>query len=158
MEIRKVAYSYKVSASSILNQPDFVHGGDMGKRSVLLVDDDARYRRVMTTFLAEMKEVDEVLTAADGQAAIDMIATQDYAPELVLLDLFMPVMSGLEALPVLRKQLPEQTGIIVLSANESQAYEDATLSAGADAFVNKIDTAVTLPKVMRDVSAVRKKQ
>lgn len=156
LEIRKVPYTPRLTASSIfMEKPS--QGRAMVIRSVLLVDDDGRYRRAMASFFEARDDVEAIYTVASGQAALDFIAAQDEPPHVVLLDLFMPGMSGLEALPVLRQQLPPQTGIIVLSTSERQAYEGAVRAAGADAFVSKIDSATRLPKVMHEVCKRRKK-
>lgn len=124
-------------------------------RSILLVDDDARYRQTLVPFLQAMHGVEEVCSAENGAVAVEMVRTKVCLPDMVLLDVLMPVMSGLQALPLLRQTLPTTAGIIILSSHERSGYEEAVVSAGADAYVSKMETAKELPRVMRQVWAVR---
>lgn len=154
-EIRKVAYTWTVSTDSTLRIQFQDKKPCEGMRSILLVDDDVRYRQTLIPFLEAMHGVDEVWSAENGAVAVEMVRTNVCLPDLVLLDLLMPVMPGLQALPLLRETLPTTTGIIILSSHERSGYEEAVVSAGADAYVSKMETAKELPRVMRQVWARR---
>lgn len=101
---------------------------------VLLVDNNPTFLRITARFLAEEEWIDIQGCARSGQEALDMAPELD--PDVILLDLNMPGIGGLEALPRLRHLLPE-TGIIALTLLDTAGYRQAALEAGADSFVAK---------------------
>lgn len=106
-----------------------------GRRRTLLIVDDVDINRTMLVDILRPLGFDTV-EAADGQQALDRIA--EALPDLVLMDLAMPVMDGLAATRALRAQ--ESTAelpIIALSANASNADRDEALAAGANVFIAK---------------------
>jgi DNA-binding NarL/FixJ family response regulator len=106
---------------------------------VLVVDDAANLRELLTLLLEVEDDFEVVGTAADGQQAI--AAALSLRPDVVLLDLAMPVMDGLQALPALREHLPKAR-IVIFSGFEHQALAEEALQAGADAYIEK-GTSVT---------------
>jgi DNA-binding NarL/FixJ family response regulator len=101
---------------------------------VLLVDDSPILLSRITDFLAQYEEVVVVGTATSGEEALAQAKVQ--RPQMILLDLRMPGMSGLEAIPHLRAILPE-AAIIILTLYDIDVYRQAALAAGADAFIPK---------------------
>ncbi len=101
------------------------------KVSVLVIDDEPPIHRFLRASLPE--EDFTVLTAADGKEGIRLVATKN--PDVVLLDLGLPDMDGLEVAQALR----EWTGvpIIVLSARGREQDKVAALDAGADDYLTK---------------------
>jgi DNA-binding NarL/FixJ family response regulator len=118
--------------------------------SVLLVDDNPTFLRIATRFLQEhyRDEVVVVGTAGGGQEAL--IKARDLRPQVILLDLAMPDLPGLEAIPRLRAALPE-VGIIALTVHNSNGYRQAALAAGADEFVSKANLSTDLLPAIRRV-------
>ena len=104
--------------------------------SLLLVDDNPRFLRILTRFLHIRYPADVVIIDVARSGIEALARAQTVRPQVVLLDLAMPDMPGWEVIPRLRKELPE-VGIIVLSLLESGAYREMVLAAGADAFVGK---------------------
>lgn len=103
---------------------------------VLIVDDSAIYRSLVQGCLRDMPDVKCVGTAVDGKDAIAKAG--ELRPDLILLDVEMPVMSGVEAMPKLRSLVPD-AGIIMVSSlttNGANITMDA-LQAGAFDFVTK---------------------
>jgi len=103
---------------------------------ILIVDDSAIYRSLVQGCLREMPDVKCVGTAVDGKDAIAKAG--ELRPDVILLDVEMPVMNGVEAMPKLRSLLP-QAGIIMVSSlttNGANITMDA-LQAGAFDFVTK---------------------
>ncbi|MBW3650703.1 MAG: response regulator transcription factor [Actinobacteria bacterium] len=90
---------------------------------VLLVDDEAEVRALLKRVLTRIEGVIVVGEASDGAEALEM--TPALAPDLVVLDLNMAGMSGQEALPLLREQLP-QAKIAVVSGDEPDEAVEAT--------------------------------
>jgi two-component system chemotaxis response regulator CheB len=108
----------------------------MGKVRVLLVDDSAVVRRLVTVTLNANPDVEVVGTAGNGRIALSRLA--DLAPDVVLLDLEMPEMDGLETLIALRKDHPRLP--VIMFSRHTQRGVEATVQAltlGADDYVPK---------------------
>jgi two-component system, OmpR family, KDP operon response regulator KdpE len=103
----------------------------MNKPLILVVDDEPQILRVMRASLPAHGY--EVLTALSGEEALDQIRKQ--MPDLMILDLVMPGMSGLEVCRQVREFAP--VPIIVLSAKGSESDKIAALDQGADDYVTK---------------------
>ncbi|QIG42617.1 response regulator transcription factor [Nocardioides anomalus] len=99
---------------------------------VVVIDDTSDIRLLLTTVLTRsgMQVVGE---AGDGRAGVDLVRAE--RPDVVLLDLAMPVMDGVEALPLIRALVPDAQ-IIVLSAFNG-AVSDQVLQSGADGYLVK---------------------
>lgn len=104
------------------------------RRRVLVVDDTGSNREVMFGFLQGVGF--EVAEATDGQEAIRL--AQQLRPDLILMDLYMPVMDGFEAASQIRK-IPALREVVIIAASASVSEEDRFQSrqAGYDAFLPK---------------------
>ena len=100
-------------------------------RRILLVDDEPQITRVLRTSLAARGY--EIRVANDGLTALEIM--KDWTPELVITDLFMPNMDGLELCRQVRKR--SQVPIIVLSVRGEERSKVKALDAGADDYVTK---------------------
>lgn len=118
---------------------------------VLLVDDSGLARR-STRRLLEQAGYD-VVEAEDGLSALERFAVDK--PDVVLLDLVMKGMYGLDVLEKLR-QLDPTAKVIVLSADVQTSSKDLVQAAGASGFINKPaapgEIVATLEKVMKGIS------
>ena len=103
----------------------------MNKPLILVVEDDGTVRNLITTTLKSNEY--RFLTAADGESAIAAASTQQ--PDIVLLDLGLPDIDGVEVIGRIRcwSQMP----IIVISARSEDADKIAALDAGADDYLTK---------------------
>lgn len=120
---------------------------------VLLVDDNPAFLRMATRFLQENCGNVVVVAGVAGGGEEALVKAQDLRPEVVLLDLAMPDLPGLEVIPRLRAALPE-VGIVVLTLLDEAAYRQAALEAGADGFVSKATLgADLLPAIQQAVQA-----
>ena len=115
---------------------------------VLVVDDAANLRELLTLLLEVEDDFEVVGTAADGKQAIDAAAI--LKPDVVLLDLAMPVMDGLQALPELRAHLPNAR-IVIFSGFEHEALAEEALLAGADAYIEKGTSVTQLVSQLREL-------
>jgi DNA-binding NarL/FixJ family response regulator len=115
---------------------------------VLVVDDAANLRELLTLLLEVEDDFEVVGTAADGRQAIE--AAQVLKPDVVLLDLAMPVMDGLQALPQLRLHLPNAR-IVIFSGFEHEALAEEALLAGADAYIEKGTSVTQLVTQLREL-------
>jgi DNA-binding NarL/FixJ family response regulator len=117
--------------------------------SVLLGDDNPAFLRIVTRFLQQHDDVVVVGAAGGGEEILAL--TQDLQPDIVLIDLAMPGLSGLETIPRLRAVLPE-VGIIALTVLDTNSYRQAALEAGADYFVPKARLNTDLLLAIRRVA------
>ena len=92
---------------------------------VLIVDDNAIVRMGLNRVLDRIESVDVVAEAGDGVEAIEVAAA--FAPDIVLLDVRMPRMDGLEALP----RLASAAKVIMLTSADDAETITAAISAGA---------------------------
>jgi len=99
---------------------------------ILITDDSAFLRRRLRTILDAAGH--QVLEAANGVECLDRIATE--TPDLLLLDLVMPEMGGLEVLAAL-KGAGNATPVVVLTADIQESVRAECLQLGAFAFINK---------------------
>jgi DNA-binding NarL/FixJ family response regulator len=102
--------------------------------SVVIADDVAGLRRLLRIALEESRSFEVVGEAADGVEAI--MAAEQLMPDLMLLDLSMPRMDGLEALPRLRLVAPPMR-LVVLSGLSEEHMGPKAVELGADAFFEK---------------------
>ena len=103
---------------------------------VLVVDDEAQDRLIVSSVLKQMGF--QVIEAPEGAAAIEMIEKGDQDFSMVLLDLYMPGVDGLELLRSIRQSLSTQSlPVIVLTSSGNPRDELALLEAGADDFLLK---------------------
>lgn len=100
---------------------------------VVLVDDTRDLRDLLKIVLTRAG-FEVVGEAGDGAEAIE--AVRRHTPDLVLLDLSMPVMDGLTALPFVRELVPEAC-IVVFSGFGADSLADRAIAAGADAYLEK---------------------
>lgn len=106
--------------------------------SVLLVEDNEFNRLVAEDTLKELLPDIRLSIAEDGQIAIDKIKANDY--DLVLMDIQMPVLNGVEATRIIRSELPEgkrDVRIIAMTANVLQEDVQRYLKAGMNAYISK---------------------
>ena len=115
---------------------------------VLVVDDTPEARMLVGFLLDEEPTWEVVGEAANGIEAIERAhATR---PDLVLIDMSMPRMDGLEALPRLRRILPDAL-LVLLTAFPVADLRGQAVACGADACLDKVDMAVTLLPALRSL-------
>jgi DNA-binding response OmpR family regulator len=119
-------------------------GGPERHRLVLVVDDDALIRRL----LRDVLEVDdwEVVEATDGEHALALADSEQ--PVMVVLDLLMP---GLDGLEVCRRLDHERVKVLVLSGTDDRSSKEASLAAGADAYMAKPFSSVDLLELLPEL-------
>ena len=101
---------------------------------VLIVDDDDLFRRAVRTLLETDRRLTVVGEAADGEQAIKVAA--ELAPDVILMDLDMPEVGGLEAITQLARQTPSARVIVLTGSNDPRSIELAQ-SAGAARYLLK---------------------
>jgi two-component system, chemotaxis family, protein-glutamate methylesterase/glutaminase len=114
----------------------------MDRKKVLVVDDSAFMRKLITDFLSSSPLLDVVATARNGRDALDKI--QMYKPDVVTLDVEMPEMNGIEALKVIMDNHP--LPVIMLSSTTKEGAENTitAMNYGAIDFIAKPSGAISL--------------
>lgn len=115
---------------------------------VLVVDDHAIVREGICSLLARHKDIQIVGQADDGQRALELVSQM--TPDLVLMDIQMPGMNGLEATREIHKRFPS-TRILVLTQYENKEYVLPLLRAGAVGYISKSARANELVNAIRTV-------
>jgi len=121
----------------------------MGKIRVLIADDHRILRDGIRALLTLCADIEVVGEAADGRAAIDLCQKLD--PDVVLMDIAMPGLGGLEATLELRKLRP-RSKILVLTQYEDREYVRRFLRAGVCGFVLKRAAGTALAEAIREVA------
>ena len=101
---------------------------------VYLVDDQTMIRAALRSLLGDGPDLEIVGDSGDARAAVDEIGA--LRPDVVLLDISMPGLSGLDALPMIRKVAPDAR-VIMLTHHEGHAFVEQALRLGADGYVSK---------------------
>ena len=116
--------------------------------TVLLADDHTLVRAGLRALLEGLPEVSTVLEASDGREALETIAA--HHPAVVLMDIAMPGLNGLEAAALVSREHPG-TRTIVLSMHGTDAYVLQALRAGAAGYLLKDAAVAELPLALRAV-------
>ena len=119
-------------------------GDEESNLMTLIVDDDPRFRAQLRLMLGRgqvtsvlglgARRLQIVAEAGDGETAVAL--TPSLAPDVVLMDLAMPRLDGLEATRRIKRDRPE-TRVIVLTVQDEEAYRRAAADSGADGYVLK---------------------
>ncbi len=122
----------------------------MDKITLLLVDDHEVVRTGLKTFLESQGRFEVVAEAASGMEAIQR--TLEVKPAIVLMDISMPGMDGLEATRQLRKMCPESQ-ILALTVHDDKHYFMEMLAAGASGYLTKQAAAEELVAALNAIAA-----
>jgi DNA-binding NarL/FixJ family response regulator len=115
---------------------------------VLLADDHVVVRAGIRQFLEQSTDIQVIAEASNGQEACQLI--EQHRPDVAVLDIQMPLMSGVEVARWVRAQhLP--TGVLVLTAYDDEPYIQAVLQAGANGYVLKTASPGEIVQGVRDV-------
>jgi two-component system response regulator NreC len=106
----------------------------MDKIRILLADDHTLIRSGIATLLQSIKDFSVVGEAEDGEDAVHK--TGELRPDVIVIDLSMPKLSGIEATKIIKKRYPE-TNVLVLTMHENEEYVYQILKSGASGYVLK---------------------
>lgn len=118
----------------------------------LVVDDSVDFLRSLCAFLDNLSNVDVVAKGRNGHDAV--VLAHEWMPDLVLMDVRMPEMTGLEAASQLTRELPDVI-VILTSAFEVDGIWQASQESGAFAFVMKEHLTQDLPRLLELAAAER---
>ena len=122
----------------------------MRKISVLIVDDHTIVRDGICSLLALAGDMDVVGEAANGREGLEKVSK--LLPDVVLMDIAMPIMGGLEAIRRIHREFPE-TKMLVLTQYDDKDHVFPAIKAGASGFVSKTAASSELTSGIRAVFA-----
>ena len=107
---------------------------DFRRMQLLIADDSSIFRDALRRTLELVNEIEKIDEAANGEEAIRKVA--EVHPDLVIMDISMPVMDGLSAARIIKMDFP-QTKILILSEHQGRYVTDAIKLLGVEGFVPK---------------------
>lgn len=119
---------------------------------VLVVDDSEIVRRGICQILQSQGDIEVVCEASDGADAVRKV--REHGPDVVLLDITMPVMNGLEAARRIKHEYPS-TLILVVSQFDSARFAREAIAAGASGYIVKSNASTELIPMLRKTLAQR---
>lgn len=117
--------------------------------SVVVVDDHDLLREGVSACLASFDDIEVVGEASNGEQAINLVAATK--PAVVVMDLVMPGMTGIEVIKALRVEYPD-LGIVALSSFSESSRVRETIDAGANGYLIKSVDAPSLARAVRSAS------
>ena len=122
----------------------------MNKIKVLIADDHVLFREGTRNLIEREKDIEIVGEASDGHEAIELVS--QLLPHVVLMDIAMPVVNGIEATKNIKAQHPS-TAVLILTAYDNDQYIMALLEAGAAGYLLKNVSGSNLVNAIRSVHA-----
>ena len=120
----------------------------MSKIRLLIIDDCRDFRETMRLAMDSQPDIDVVGEGENGLDALEK--AMEVSPNIVLMDIGMPVMGGIEATSRLKERLPD-VKVIGLSVHENEEYHRSMMEAGASTYVSKETPLPDLLKAIRDI-------
>lgn len=124
----------------------------MKRTTVLLADDCTLIREALRAILANEKDIEVVAEAESGRQAV--LLARRLVPDVVVMDIAMPVLNGLEAIRQIHQSVPAAK-VLVLSAHGGPAYVEQAAKLGAAGYLTKQTSAETLARAIRSVTQGR---
>lgn len=116
---------------------------------ILIADDRKTIHWLLESFFAERQNIDLVGTADNGKTAVEL--TNQLLPDIVLINLFMPIINGLSATKLIAKS-HQQTKIIIFSSQENRQFVARAIMAGANGYLLKKSAIKNLTTALQTVS------
>ena len=116
---------------------------------VVVVDDVEDLRMLLRVSLERTGHFTVVGEAENGQTAVTAVLA--HRPDLVLLDIMMPVMDGVQALKVIRQQVPSAVVVMLSSWDTSSQAAKQSMALGAHGFLRKGDHMDLVPAQLREI-------
>jgi len=114
--------------------------------TTLLVDDDEFVLQSLPSFLSRVPEIEIVGLARDGAEALHMLKASQ--PKIVLMDVRMPRMGGIEAAAIMRKQYPD-VRVVLTSGMDDPEMRAECMATGAHGFMAKLEVITQFPVLVK---------
>jgi DNA-binding NarL/FixJ family response regulator len=119
---------------------------------VLVADDNESVRRSICQILRAQANIEVVCEAVDGADAVRKI--REHEPDVVLLDITMPTMNGLEVAEIIKTEFLS-VQVLIVSQHDSRGFQWAALAAGVSGYVNKSNVGRDLIPELRRIQCLR---
>lgn len=103
---------------------------------LIITDDEELFRKGMVQLVSEHEQITVVGEAANGQLLLNLLRSMDELPDIILLDLKMPEMDGVQATKIIKKEFPD-VRIVVLTSHYTKVFIVNMVHIGASAFQRK---------------------
>jgi len=117
---------------------------------IAIADDEALFRRGIRLIIEDYDDLKVIMEAENGQVLLEKIRTSNELPDVLLLDLKMPVLGGIEAAEIIRQEFPS-IHIVVISSHISKAFILNMIEIGAAAYLGKNATPDEVADTIRTV-------
>ena len=117
---------------------------------IALVDDEVLFRKGIAFLLQREANIEIVFESSNGEELISKLQENDNTPDIIIMDLKMPVLNGVEATKIIRKSFP-QIKIIALTSYDSKSFIANMIQVGAVAYLIKNTTPKDLIKTINEV-------
>ena len=118
------------------------------KIKIIVTDDHALFRRGVRTALDKWSDLEIIEEACNGQELLDLLET--VIPDIVILNITMPVMNGIETLPIIREKYPDLKVIVLTMHNDSRMVTKM-MSLGANTYLTKNSDSAKICEAIRCV-------
>jgi DNA-binding NarL/FixJ family response regulator len=119
---------------------------DEKRLRIIIAEDSNVVRKLLTALLSQIEKVEIIGVAPDGEVALRLI--RGLKPDVVILDIEMPHLSGLEVLKEVRKIEDDSPVVIIFTSEE--AYRDECLANGANFFLDKVTEFKLLIEILEN--------
>ncbi|GAA3781373.1 response regulator transcription factor [Flavobacterium ginsengiterrae] len=118
---------------------------------IALVDDEVLFRKGISFLLQREENIEIVFEASNGEDLVNKLLENEIKPDIIIMDLKMPVLNGVEATKIIRKSFPD-IKIIALTSYDSKSFIANMIQVGAVAYLIKNTTPKDLIKTINEVS------
>ncbi len=118
---------------------------------IALVDDEVLFRKGISFLLQREENIEIVFEASNGEDLVNKLLENEIKPDIIIMDLKMPILNGVEATKIIRKSFPD-IKIIALTSYDSKSFIANMIQVGAVAYLIKNTTPKDLIKTINEVS------
>ncbi|MEO8239842.1 MAG: response regulator transcription factor [Flavobacterium sp.] len=118
---------------------------------IVLVDDEVLFRKGISFLLQKEKNIEVLFEASNGEELISHLNSNEINPDIIIMDLKMPILNGVEATKIIRKFFPE-IKIIALTSYDTKAFVINMIQVGAVAYLIKNTTPKDLINTINEVA------
>lgn len=122
----------------------------MQKIKIILVDDEVLFRKGIYFLLQREENIEILFEASNGDELIDYLKKNDAHPDIILMDLKMPLLNGVEATKIIRKDFPE-IKIIALTSYNTDSFISNMIKIGASSYLLKNATPTEMISTINQV-------